>query len=126
MEIKDSLLYTPSHEWLKKENGSGIVGITDYAQNQLGDIVFIEMPEVGKTYAKGESFGSIESVKAVSDLYAPVDFEVVQVNDTLSSSPELVNKDPYGQGWMLKIKIKDDSQVNQLLKSEDYKKSISS
>jgi len=123
--LKEDLFYSETHEWLKVENDYGLIGITDYAQKELGNVVFIELPEKGKVFKKGESFGSIESVKSVSDLYAPVDFEVIEVNSDLAKNPELVNDDPYGKGWMIKVKILDKNQINSLLKSKDYEKIIS-
>jgi len=123
--LKEYLFYSETHEWLKVENDYGLIGITDYAQKELGNVVFIELPEKGKVFKKGEAFGSIESVKSVSDLYAPVDFEVIEVNSDLAKNPELVNDDPYGKGWMIKVKILDKNQINSLLKSKDYEKIIS-
>jgi len=124
--IKEDLLYTETHEWLKLiDDETAFVGITDYAQEQLGDVVYVELPEKGKLFKKSEAFGSVESVKAVSDLYAPVDCEIIDVNEKLASSPELVNSSPYDDGWMIKIKIKDKDQLSALLKPQDYKNIVS-
>ncbi len=103
--IPQELLYAKSHEWLKVDGENGTIGITHFAQEQLGDLTFVELPQEGDTFAAGDEFGSIESVKAASEIYAPVDFEVVEVNAALEDAPEKVNEDPYGEGWMIKIKI---------------------
>lgn len=118
--IEDSYLYTESHEWVKIEGDIATIGITDFAQDQLGDIVYIEIPEVGVNVFQGQSFGSIESVKTVSELISPLTGNVVEVNEDLSSSPELVNKSPYENGWMIKIKIEDLKQIDLLLSPGDY------
>ena len=115
--------YTKEHEWLKIEGNTGVVGITDYAQNSLGDIVFVELPKVGTEVAAGKSFGSVESVKAVSDLFAPVSGTVTEVNEALNTAPEQVNKDANGT-WMIKVKLKDPSEAGQLLSSADYEKFV--
>lgn len=119
-QIEDSYLYTDSHEWVKIEGDIATIGITDFAQDQLGDIVYTEIPEVGVNVFKGQSFGSIESVKTVSELISPLTGNVVEVNEDLSSSPELVNKSPYEKGWMIKIKIEDPKQIDSLLSPGDY------
>lgn len=124
MNIPENLLYTKEHEWAKIENDIATVGITDYAQSELGDIVFVELPQVGDTVTKDESFGTIEAVKAVSDLYAPVSGTVTEVNDTLDEIPETVNQSPYKDGWMIKIRMTDASEKDQLLSPDDYKKLI--
>ena len=103
--IPGALKYTKSHEWAKIEDGTAVVGITDFAQQQLGDITFVELPAIGASLAEGKELGSIESVKAASDLYSPVTGEVVAVNEELASTPELVNQEPYGRGWLLRVKI---------------------
>lgn len=121
MNIPDNVKYTKDHEWLRVENGFAVVGVTDYAQSELGDIVFIEFPEKGKTFSQNDSIGTIEAVKTVADLYAPVSGEVVEVNEELADSPELVNQDPYEKGWMLKIKLNDPSEVDALMDSAAYK-----
>lgn len=113
--------YTKEHEWLKVDDNSGTIGITDYAQNSLGDIVFVELPKVGAEITAGQTFGSVESVKAVSDLYAPVSGTVTEVNDALNASPENVNKDAHG-AWMIKVKLKDLSEVGKLMSAADYEK----
>lgn len=122
MNLPEELYYTKDHEWARVEGDTATVGITDYAQSELGDIVYVELPEVGATVKQGESFGTIEAVKAVSDLYAPLSGEVTEVNTNLEDSPELVNQDPYGAGWMIKIKISNPDEVNNLLSKADYEK----
>ena len=119
MPVPQDLQYTKSHEWVRVENGVATVGITDHAQDELGDVVFVELPEQGATLASGDSFGAVESVKAVSDLYSPVGGEVVEVNSALEDSPEKINEDPYGEGWILKLQISDEGD---LLSAEDYEK----
>lgn len=124
MSLPKDLLYTEEHEWVKAEDGSYLIGITDFAQDQLGDIVFVELPEVGDTVAKGDSIGSIESVKTVSDFYAPVSGKVVAVNETLEDEPELINSNPYDTGWILKLTEVEDADVSALLSSDDYEKTL--
>jgi glycine cleavage system H protein len=124
MNFPDSLKYTKDHEWIRVEGEIGWVGITDYAQSELGDVVYVELPSVGAKVEKGKSFGTIEAVKAVSDIYAPVTGEVLEVNKSIQSSPESVNKDPYGQGWMIKMKIGNAGQLADLLDVESYKKLV--
>lgn len=125
MLIPEDLLYTEEHEWVRVEDETATVGITDYAQGELGDIVFVELPEVGSQTKQMEPFGSIEAVKAVSDLFAPLTGEVTEVNAKLQEAPEAINQDPYGEGWMIKIKIADKSELDRLLSAEDYQKLIS-
>ncbi len=121
MSIPADLKYTKDHEWLKLlDGGEAIVGITEFAQNSLGDITFVEVPEVGDSFSAGESFGVVESVKAASDLYMPVDGEVVEVNEALEDSPESVNSSPYEDGWILKIKISDPASLDELLDAAAY------
>ncbi len=121
MSIPADLKYTKDHEWLKLLDGDeAIMGITDFAQNSLGDITFVEVPEVGDTFDAGESFGVVESVKAASDLYMPVEAEVVAVNETLEDSPESVNSSPYEDGWIMKIKVSDPSALADLLDAAAY------
>ena len=121
-QIPAKLLYTKDHEWLKaSDDGTALVGITDYAQESLGDITFVEFPETGDTFGTGETFGVVESVKAASDLYMPVDAEILEVNEAVDSSPELLNEDPYEGGWLLKIKLSDASQLEGLMSDEAYK-----
>jgi glycine cleavage system H protein len=115
----DELKYTKDHEWIRVDGGLGKVGITDYAQKQLGDVVYVELPDVGTTVTKGQVFGTIESVKAVSELYAPVSGEVVEANATLKDKPELVNTDPHG-AWMVAIKLSDPAEADSLLDSSAY------
>jgi len=124
MDIRDNLKYTNDHEWIKLEDDTAIVGITDYAQKELGDIVFIEVETEGETLDKGETFGTVEAVKTVSDMYMPLSGEVTEFNEELEDQPELVNKDPYGDGWIVKIKISDKSEMDDLLDAEGYKKII--
>ena len=112
--------YTKEHEWAKDSGTAVAVGITDYAQQELGDVVFVDLPEVGQQVRRGESFMTVESVKAVSDIYAPVDGEVVEVNSQLADSPELVNQAPFEGGWMVRIKATDKSQLSELLSLADY------
>ena len=119
MNIPGELEYTRTHEWVRREGGVATVGITDHAQDELGDVVFIELPEEGASFGAGDSFGTIESVKAVSDLYAPVGGEVVEVNETLNNSPERVNEDPYGGGWMIRLRISGEGE---LLSADEYEK----
>jgi glycine cleavage system H protein len=121
MNVPENLFYTKDHEWLKIEGETGIVGVTDFAQGELGDVVFIEIETVGETLKKEEVFGTIEAVKTVSDMFMPVGGEVLEVNTALEDSPDVVNKDPYGKGWMIKIKITDPSEVKELLNAESYK-----
>ena len=121
MSVPQELQYTKSHEWVRAEDGVVTVGITDHAQEELGDVVFVELPEEGDSLEAGDTFGTIESVKAVSDLYAPVGGEVVEVNGALNDSPEQVNEDPYGEGWILKIRTSEQSD---LLSAEEYEKVV--
>jgi glycine cleavage system H protein len=122
MEIPAELRYTTEDEWLRLEDdGTAVVGITDYAQDQLGDIVFLELPEPGRTIAAGEPFGVVESVKAVSDLYMPVAGEVVASNEALEQSPQLVNESPYGDGWIIRIRPTEPAEVDALLTAEAYR-----
>jgi len=120
VEILDELKYTKEHEWTKLEDDLVIIGITDYAQDALGEIVYIELPSEGDEVTKGNPFGAVESTKSVSDLYAPVSGEVVEVNEALLDSPEAINEDPYGDGWMIKIKPYDVGELQGLLDSDEY------
>ena len=117
MSVPEELQYTRSHEWVRTEGDTATIGITDHAQDELGDIVFVELPEEGATFDAGDSFGTVESVKAVSDLYTPVGGEVVEVNEALSDSPEKINEDPYGEGWIVKIQVSGEAD---LLSASDY------
>ncbi|HMB45701.1 MAG TPA: glycine cleavage system protein GcvH [Candidatus Methanoperedens sp.] len=121
MNVPVNLLYTKDHEWLRVEGNLGYVGVTDFAQGELGDVVFIEIETVGETLMKEEVFGTIEAVKTVSDMFMPVGGEILEVNPLLAESPQVVNKDPYGKGWMVKIKISNLSEVNDLLSEGKYK-----
>jgi glycine cleavage system H protein len=120
MEFPEELRYTDEHEWVMVEDGLVTVGITDFAQDSLGDVVFVELPEVGTVLEAGKPFGVVESVKAVSDIYAPVSGEVVEVNEELPESPEVINTSPYEDGWMIKIKISDPSELNDLMDANAY------
>ena len=120
MELPEALLYTESHEWVRKEGNLAIVGITDYAQSQLKDIVFVEMPEVGSRFKKGDSLGVVESVKTVADLYCPVTGKVVETNSALKDHPQFVNEDPYGKGWMVKIEVENKGEMKGLLSAKAY------
>jgi glycine cleavage system H protein len=122
----EELLYTEEHEWVSGGPGESVrVGITEYAQDQLGDVVFVDLPEVGKQVTAGESFGEVESTKSVSELYAPVDGEVIAVNGGVSDAPELINSDPYGEGWLVEIRLDDPATVEGLLDSDAYQRLIS-
>jgi glycine cleavage system H protein len=118
--VPTDLRYTKDHEWVRVEGDQATIGITQYAADQLGDIVFVELPDVGRKLAQFATFGVVESVKAVSDLFAPVGGEVTATNGALAATPELVNSDPYGTGWMLRVRIADESQLNQLLDAPAY------
>ena len=117
MSVPEELQYTRSHEWVRTEGDTATIGITDHAQDELGDIVYIELPEEGATFDAGDSFGSVESVKAVSDLYTPVGGEVVEANEALGDNPEKINEDPYGDGWIVKLRVSDEGD---LLSASDY------
>ncbi|MED6219142.1 NAD-dependent glutamate dehydrogenase [Stylosanthes scabra] len=119
--VKD-LKYADSHEWVKVDGKSATVGITDHAQDHLGDVVYVELPEVGRTLTQGDSFGAVESVKATSDVYSPVSGKVIQVNEELSSSPALINSSPYKDGWIIKVEMSDSGEVNNLMDSDHYSK----
>ena len=121
MKVPDNLMYTKDHEWIRVDGDNGLVGITDFAQGELGDIVFIEIETEGETLNKEEVFGTIEAVKTVSDLFMPVGGEVLELNPALEDNPDLVNKDPYGEGWMIRVKIGDPSEIDGLLSPEAYK-----
>lgn len=126
MDIRDNLKYTNDHEWIRIEGDTAHVGITDYAQKELGDIVFIEVETEGETLEKGDTFGTIEAVKTVSDLYMPISGEVLEFNEELEDQPELVNKEPYENGWIVKLKVTDKAQLDDLIDAETYKKQIES
>jgi glycine cleavage system H protein len=124
MNIPENLKYTKDHEWLKLEGETALIGITDFAQNELGDIVFIEVETIGEALDKEETFGTIEAVKTVSDMFMPVAGEVVEFNETLADHPEKVNQDPYAEGWIVRIKISDPSQLDELLDAARYKEIV--
>ncbi len=124
MNIPSELKYTKDHEWIKIEGDVATVGITDFAQSELGDIVYVEVETVDETLEREEVFGTVEAVKTVSDLFLPLDGEIIEFNESLEDEPEKVNKDPYGEGWMIKLKFSDESQVADLLDSEAYKEII--
>lgn len=126
MKVPEELKYTKDHEWIKINNNEALIGITDFAQHELGDIVFVEVETVGENIEKEEVFGTIEAVKTVSDLFMPVAGEVLEFNETLADEPELVNKDPYGDGWIIKIKISEPGQLDELLSPSQYKEVIQS
>lgn len=125
MNIPENLKYTKDHEWIKIDGDEAVIGITDFAQGELGDIVFVEIETEGETIEKGEVFGTIEAVKTVSDMFMPVSGEVTEVNPQIEDTPEIVNKDPYGDGWLIKVKISDASELDSLLDAETYKSHIS-
>ena len=120
MNVPGDLKYTKDHEWIRIDGNTAYVGVTDFAQSELGDIVFIEIETDGETLIREEVFGTIEAVKTVSDMFMPVSGEILEVNPALEESPDLVNKDPYGKGWMVKIKLSNPSEVNELLSAENY------
>jgi len=122
LNVPDNLKYTKSHEWVKLDGDTATIGITDYAQSELGDIVFVEQPPVGKKVSAGDSLGTVESVKTVSDIYAPIAGEIVEINGALGKNSELLNSDPYGEGWVLKMRVSDQGQG--LLDAGAYKESI--
>jgi len=124
MNIPNNLKYTEDHEWASVEGDIATVGITDFAQGELGDVVFIEIETEGETLDKGETFGTVEAVKTVSDLFMPVSGEVVEINEMLADEPELVNKDPFAKGWMIKIKMSNPAELDELLTPEAYKKML--
>ena len=125
MNIPKNLKYTSDHEWIRKEEDCAYIGITDFAQTELGDIVFVEFPEVGDMLSSGDVFGTVEAVKTVADLYSPISGEVMAINESLENSPEVINTDAYNDGWIIKIKIVDNKELDQLLKPDDYKGIIS-
>lgn len=124
MNIPTDLQYTKDHEWIRREDDLAVLGITDFAQGELGDIVFVEFPDLGATFKQGEVFGTVEAVKTVADLFMPVAGEVVEVNSGLEDAPEQVNSDPYGLGWMVKVRIADSSQLDDLMGASEYKELV--
>ncbi len=124
MEVREGLLYSKEHEWVKVEGDIATVGITDYAQESLGDVVFVELPEVGRVVSAGEATAVVESVKSASDVYSPVSGEVIEINQAISDSPELVNKSPYDEGWFFKVKMSNQEELSSLLSPEAYKEYV--
>jgi len=124
MNFPNDLKYTKDHEWIRVEGAFAFIGITDFAQHELGDIVYVEIDTVGDTLAQEETFGTIEAVKTVSDMFMPVGGEILEINPGLDSKPEMVNQDPYGEGWMIKIKMTNPAEVNDLMTADEYKKTI--
>jgi glycine cleavage system H protein len=124
LNLPEDVRYTDDHEWAKLDGDVATIGVSDYAQDQLGDIVFVELPETGSSFDKGEEFGTVESVKAVSELYMPLGGEIVEINPELEDAPELVNSDPYSGGWMLKIKVADPAEFNALMDKDAYLESL--
>jgi len=120
MSYPDTFRYTKEHEWVRVEGTQGTIGITDHAQQELGDIVFVDLPKVGAKIIKGQSFGSVESVKAVSDIYSPVSGEVSAINELLTKSPERLNEDPHGEAWLIQVKLSDPAEINGLMSAADY------
>ncbi len=125
MSIPSNLMYTEEHEWVDIDGEVATIGITDWAQGELGDIVYVELPEMGAELSQMDAFGTIEAVKTVAELFSPVSGEVVEINERLEDEPEIINKDPYGDGWMIKVRINDPSELNKLLGADDYKQLIS-
>lgn len=126
MEYPDDLKYSKEHEWVKVKGDIATVGITDYAQGELGDVVFVELPEVGDSYSQNDSFGTIEAVKAVSEMYVPVSGEIIEINEALEDEAGLVNSSPYGDGWMIKIRMADPSELNELMDAKAYQEMVES
>ncbi|MCC6866254.1 MAG: glycine cleavage system protein GcvH [Ignavibacteria bacterium] len=122
MNIPEGLKYTKEHEWIKIEGNLGIVGLTDYAQGELGDIIYVDVTTEGNTVAKGDTFGTIEAVKTVSDMYAPVSGKIAEFNSAVNDNPACVNQDPYGAGWLIKIELSNTAELESLLSADDYKK----
>ncbi len=124
MEAPDDLKYSKEHEWVRIEGDTGVIGISDYAQGELGDVVYVELPEIGKELKSGDPFGTIEAVKAVSELFCPVSGEVTEVNDKLEGDPALINQTPYGDGWMIKLKLANPDELSGLMDAAGYKDMI--
>lgn len=120
LDLPEGLKYSKEHEWVREEGETVLIGITDFAQDQLGDIVFVELPEEGTAFSRGEEFSNLESVKAVSEVYMPVSGQIIKVNVELEDAPELVNNDPYGEGWLIEVKPEDPSEMNELLDKDGY------
>ena len=124
MNVPEDLRYTKSHEWVRVDGDTATIGITDHAQSELGDIVFVDLPNVGLAVSNGQSFGTVESVKTVSDVYSPLTGEVVAVNDSLGAQSEIMNADPYGSGWLIKVKMGDPSEIDSLLDASSYQAAL--
>ncbi|HEX2914996.1 MAG TPA: glycine cleavage system protein GcvH [Chloroflexia bacterium] len=124
MQFPDDLKYSKEHEWVRMEGDIATIGISEFAQDELGDIVYVEQPKVGSQLSQNSQFGVVESVKTVSDLYSPVSGEVTEVNEDVASTPESINKDPYGAGWIIKVKVSDTAELDNLLSADDYKQMI--
>jgi len=124
VQVPEDLLYTEKHEWVKVEGDIATIGITDYAQNQLGDIVYVELPEVGTKVSQMEAFGTIEAVKAVSDLFSPISGEVIEVNQALQDDPAMIKASPYGDGWMIRVRMSNPDELTNLLKPEKYREMV--
>ena len=124
MNIPNNLLYTNEHEWIRVEGSEAFVGITDYAQSELGDIVFVELPNIDDEFEKNDVFGTIEAVKTLADLFLPISGKILEVNEKIENEPELINSDPYNDGWLIKMSISNPDELNEILKPEDYKKII--
>jgi len=124
MDIKENLKYAKTHEWVRVEGEHAYIGISDFAQSELGDIVYVDVPTVGENLSKGDVFGTIEAVKTVSDVYLPISGEVIEFNEALATNPELINKDPYGEGWIVKVKMTNPAEIDNLLSADDYKAAI--
>ncbi len=120
MSYPETLKYTKEHEWVKADGDTAYIGITDHAQSELGDIVFVDLPKVGSALAKGQTLGSVESVKAVSDIYAPITGEVIEINELLAKTPEKLNEDPHGEAWLVKVKLSSAAEINDLMSAADY------
>ena len=125
MNVPKELKYTKDHEWLSLDGEVATVGVTDFAQSELGDIVYVEVETLDETLEKEEVFGTVEAVKTVSDLFMPISGKVIEINEKLETNPEVVNEDPYGEGWMIKIKVSDENELNELLSSDEYEGEIS-
>jgi len=124
MDIKENLKYAKTHEWVRVDGEYAYIGISDFAQSELGDIVYVDVPTLGENLSKGDVFATIEAVKTVSDAYLPISGEVIEFNEDLATNPELINKDPYGEGWIVKIKIANPAELNNLLSADDYKAAV--
>ncbi|HOK22389.1 MAG TPA: glycine cleavage system protein GcvH [Bacteroidales bacterium] len=124
MDIKENLKYAKTHEWVRVDGEYAYIGISDFAQSELGDIVYVDVPTVGENLSIGDVFATIEAVKTVSDVYLPISGEVIEFNEALATNPELINKDPYGEGWIVKVKMTNPAEIDNLLSADDYKAAI--